>query len=260
MHLRTLNLLARVVLLYILVPCGAHALEAGAEPAPPPLSGPSKAEAAKAHYLRGATLYDQADYATAWLEFTSAYQLVPRTELLFNMARCEVRLGRPREAAEHFRGYLEAHPNDPDADGIRKEIAELKVDADLLARRDAGLAEAPPEPPRAPPRPFPVYGTIAGGATLVFLVATIATLASVSSGYSTLQTACAPNCSASDVSPLQNRATAGYVLLGFTLAGAGVTAGLFTWELRRGKANQKRLRPLSLLAPGAVPLGLGWRF
>ncbi len=220
---------------------------------------PTKEEAAKAHFRKGAELYRQADYSGAWLEFTTAYQLVPRVQLLFNMARCEVRLGRSRDALEHFRAYLEAVPSDPDAEGIRKEMVDLRVQVVEQQRREAapGAVDAtPPLPQGKTTRSWPLYGTIAGAGTVILAVAMAATLGSVGSQYNDLQQNCAPNCPQDRVSRLEQQATAGYVLLGLTLAGAATTAVLLTLELRRGKEG--RLQPVG--QGGPRPLGMSWRF
>ena len=89
--------------------------------------------------MRGVELYQQSNYANAWLEFTSAYQLVPLTALLNNMARCEVKIGRPAEALVHFKNYIAATPTDPDAEYIRQEIARLDAE---LGRRAAPSRQA----------------------------------------------------------------------------------------------------------------------
>ena len=224
-----------------------------------PTAAPAdKDSAAKAHYARGATLFRQQDWARAWLEFTTAYQLLPRPELLFNMARCEVKLGRPAEALAHFEAYLEAIPGDPDAAGLRKEMEGLRVEAAAVKRREdeSAARQAKSAPPGDPPprRPFPVYGTISGAGTVLFAIVSAALLGSVNGRYAQLKDTCQPNCRPDEVRPLEQQATAGYVFLGFTAAAAVTTAALLTLELRR-PPEKKRLS----LAPGAG-LGLSWRY
>lgn len=226
-----------------------------------PAAQADKESAARAHYQKGATLFRQQDYAGAWLEFTSAYQLLPRAELLFNMARCEVKLGRPADALAHFKAYLEAFPNDPDANGIRKEMEGLRIEVSDIEKREAarqqaqGPAQRTAEP--GPKRPFPVYGTIAGAGTVLFGIIGVALLGSVSSRYGQLQQTCAPNCRPEEVRPLEQQANAGYVFLGLTAAAAVTTAALLTWELRRAPDKKLTLGPTLSGAPG---LGLSWRY
>lgn len=214
------------------------------------------AERAKAHYAKGATLYRQNDFAAAWLEFTSAYQLLPKPELLFNMARCEVKLDRPKEALTHFREYLAAIPNDPDAEGIRGEMAALQADVERQQRLEEVKArETAQQPPPPSRRPWPVYGTVAGAATALIGVTSIALLGSVGSQFDYLQGYCSPLCRPEEVSPLQQQATAGYALLGLTAVGVVTTAALLTWELR----YRHRERGAKTAAPGNG-LSLAWRY
>ncbi|MCS6914028.1 MAG: tetratricopeptide repeat protein [Myxococcales bacterium] len=221
-----------------------------------------KEAAARAHYQRGAQLYRMGDYAGAWLEFTTAHQLVPRPELLFNMARCEVKLGRPAEALAHFEAYLEAVPHDPDAEGIRREINALRSEVNQIRRREeerkraqmmASLAPGP-----EPRRPFPTYSTLSGAGTALLGIVSIALLSSVASQYGQLDQACAPNCRPEDVYPLERQATAGYVFLGLTAAAGITTAALLTWELRRGRSLRGSEQLLALQPARAM--GLAWRF
>lgn len=213
----------------------------------------SVAEAARRHYQRGAELYKEGDFGPAWLEFSTAYQLSPKPGLLFNMARCEVKLGRPRDAIQHFRDYLKESPSDPDAVGIRSEIAELQAQVDREGGPEQSLVARPVQPTDGSGgRRWPVYGTVAGVGTLILGIATIATLASVGSRYGYLQNYCAPHCRDEDVSNVQNLATGGYVLLGLTLAGAATTAALLTLELRGGL---RRARPMALVASPLLVVG-----
>jgi tetratricopeptide (TPR) repeat protein len=222
---------------------------------------PSKGEAAKAHYLKGVQLYKQGDYAGAWLEFTSAYQLLPRPELLFNMARCEARMGRPADAVANYQAYLQAVPDDPEAEAIRREIATLKVEAERQQRLDEerrvqqAEIQRPPEERRR--TPFPRYGAIAGGGTLLAGIIAAALLGSVDAQYNALKADCGSHCLPEQVHPLQQQATAGYIFLGLTAAGAVTTAALLTWELRRRPGERPRT---SALVPLARGLGLSWRF
>lgn len=228
-------------------------------------AAPTKEESAKAHYAKGALLYRQADYAGAWLEFTSAYQLVQKPELLFNMGRCEVKLGRSEAALAHFREYLEKVPSDPDAEGLRQEMSALQADVERKKKleQEKALSQPPPPPPKVPVK-WPVYGTIAGAGTVLLGVVTVSLLGSVSSQYKVLQESCAPTCPSEQIQPLERQATAGYVFLGLTLAGAATTAGLLVWELRRPRERAANsplqgiaLSP-SLYAPRSA--SLTWRF
>lgn len=218
------------------------------------VSGPKK-EAARAHFERGVELYMNSDFGNAWLEFQSAYQIFPLVELLNNIARCEVRMGRLREALEHFQRFIAARPDDPDAEYIRQEIARIE---DELGRAKAPVAAAPAAPPAAAPvRRIPAYSIMPGATTLALLIAGSVTLGLVNSNYSDLQMRCQPICNSEDVAALERQSYAGYGLLGIGAAGLAVTGLVLYWELRDNK--ESALRPLAGLRLG-TPIGVMGRF
>ncbi len=219
--------------------------------APSQLEKPGpKEEAARAHYIRGVDLYLQANYANAWLEFSSAYQIKPLIALLNNMARCEVKIGRPGEALQHFRRYIAATPDDPDAEYIKQEIARLEAE---LGRRAAPVETGPAEVAAAPPAPrrIPVYSIAAGATTLAVLIAGGVALGTVAGRYGTLESSCAPGCAGLDVTNLQQQSYAGYGLLGAAAVPAILTIVALRFEL--GHRKETTLRPLASLRP-ANPL------
>lgn len=224
------------------------------ELAPAEVSGPKK-EAARAHFERGVELYMNGDFGNAWLEFQSAYQIFPLVELLNNIARCEVRMGRQREALEHFQRFIAARPDDPDAEYIRQEIARIE---DELGRAKAPVAAAPMAPPTAAPvRRIPAYSIMTGATTLALLIAGSVTLGLVNNNYSDLQLRCQPICNGEDVAALERQSYAGYGLLGIGAAGLAVTGLVLYWELRSNK--ESALRPLAGLRLG-TPIGVMGRF
>ncbi|HNF96012.1 MAG TPA: tetratricopeptide repeat protein [Pseudomonadota bacterium] len=236
----------------------APAAPAAAAAAPPTASSPSAAAtpavaesptntakegAAREHFMRGVDLYTQGSYASAWLEFTSAYQLVPKTALLNNMARCEVRIGRPVEALQHFKRYIAANPDDPDGTYIRQEIARLEGE---VGRRNSptepeksGVAE----PASVPARRAPTASIIVGGLTVGLLAAGAITLGMVSSRVSLLQSTCSPVCPNGDVSVIEQQSYAGYGLLGAAGVGAVATGVLLYFEL--GKKRESNFKPIA---------------
>lgn len=201
----------------------------------------------------------QANYANAWLEFTSAYQLVPLTALLNNMARCEVKIGRPVEALQHFRAFIAAEPNDPDGEEIRREIARLEGEVGRrAATTDTGTpGDSSTAGTAAPVRRVPVAGIAVGVASLATLLAGVATIGLVSSRYGDLDTICKPTCPTADVHNLQQQSYAGYGLLAVGGAGVIVSSVILAVQLRRPK--ESTLRPIAALRLGA-PLGLGGSF
>lgn len=236
-------------------PTPAAPAAASAKPTDTPAAAPSqlqesnsgpKEEAARAHYGRAVEQYLQGNYANAWLEFSSAYQITPLTALLNNMARCEVKIGRPLEALQHFRRFIAATPDDPDADYIKSEIARLEAELGRRAtpsQTDVALGSSDPARPLTPPRRIPVYSIAAGATTIAALVAGAATLGSVATRYSTLETGCKPGCPPQDATNLQQQLYAGYGLFGAAVVPAILTIVALRFEL--GRPAETTLRPLA---------------
>jgi hypothetical protein len=95
----------------------------------------SETEVAKERFKEGVKHYDQREYDKARLAFLQAYLLKPHPTVLLNLAQCELRSGRPAEAAEHFAKYIRENPN---AEALsharagfedsRQRVAELNVE------------------------------------------------------------------------------------------------------------------------------------
>lgn len=92
-------------------------------------------EVAKERFKEGVKHYDAREYDKARLAFLQAYLLKPHPTVLLNLAQCELRSGRPAEAADHFAKYIRENPN-ADALGharagfedARQRVAELNVE------------------------------------------------------------------------------------------------------------------------------------
>ena len=206
-------------------------------------------QAAREHFMRGVDLYTQGNYPNAWLEFSAAYQIVPLIDLLNNMARCEVRMGRPRDALDHFKRFIAARPNDPDAEYINQEIARLEGELGRKASSPPVAVATEVQAAKPPPR-LPVASIFAGAATIAAAVAGGVTLGLVNSRYNDLKAICATTgCPAEDVGVLERQSYAGYGLLAAAGVGAVVTGVLLSVELRRNK--EAGLRQFSSLRIGA---------
>ncbi|HKA87449.1 MAG TPA: outer membrane beta-barrel protein [Haliangiales bacterium] len=123
----------------------------------------AKAErAAKAHYLKGAKLFNAKQYDQALAEYRAAYALSPKPALLFNIARALHEKGDRTEALAHYRRYLAEAPTGPVAAEAReyaaaleRELAPPHVSAETPATPPAEKAPAEP-PPAAPPPVTPL--------------------------------------------------------------------------------------------------------
>ncbi len=231
---------------------GAAPAAATAKPTDTPAAAPSqlqeatagpKEEAARAHYMRAVEQYLQGNYANAWLEFSSAYQITPLTALLNNMARCEVKIGRPVEALQHFRRFLAAAPDDPDADYIRQEIARLEAELGRRAAPSQLDGATDKAAPSTMSRRIPVYSIAAGATTLAVLLSGVAALSTVAVRYNSLESGCKPACPPLDVTNLQQQSYAGYGLLGAAVVPAILTVVALRFEL--GRPAETTLRPLA---------------
>lgn len=213
------------------VPHPATAAEQAPAPTPPQMA------AAKSFFERGQALFRNGKYESAWLEFSSAYQIVQLPDLVFNMARCEAKLGRRQEAVRHYQEFLERVPNDPEAGAIRAQIEQLssktsEPTATSPAAREPGARESVL-------RRIPVITTAVAGGAVILLIAGAATLGHVGSEYGALSDRCNHTCDPAEWTGLRSASHAGYALLGLSAA-AAVTAGiLLPWELKKMRAERK---------------------
>jgi len=235
---------------------------APSRPSPPPLSK-AQIVAAKTFFERGQQLYSEGKYEAAWIEFSSAYEIAPLPDLIFNLARCEVKMGRTKEAIAHYREFLAAVPNDPAAPRIRTEIESLE-------RRQQGVPEPvvtpPPEPVAATPAPvpssgrkFPLASALLGGGTALFVLFGGIAVGVATSRYGTLTeplpVGCKPNCTDEQVSSVRTPLNAGYAMFGLAAVAAVATAVVLPFEL--GLFNREKKVSLFI---GPNSLGIAGRF
>lgn len=225
------------------------------EQAPPAPTAPQMA-AAKSFFENGQALYREGKYQSAWLEFSSAYQMVQLPDLLFNMARCEAKLGRREDAVRHYREFLERAPNDPEASTIRAQIDQLSGKASETA-----VAPSPPPAAKEPSgrpdvfRKIPVITTALGGGAVILLIAGAATLGHVGSEYSALSDRCNRTCDPAEWTGLRSASRAGYALLGLSAVAVVAAGVLLPWELKKMRTERK-----VSLRVGPAMLGMAGRF
>ena len=79
------------------------------------------------HFQRGVTLYGEADYRGALVEFKRAYDLAPNGAVLYNIGETEFQLRDYAGALTTFERYLvESGPNDSHRAEVETNVRELK--------------------------------------------------------------------------------------------------------------------------------------
>ena len=121
---------------------------------------------ARTFFNAGAQAYAAARYAEAVRSFEQAYELAPRSQLLFSLAQAERKeffanndAGYVRRAIQHYKAYLEQVPSG----GRRSEATEAKADLEgRLGRMDPQQASATPVPVEKRKARVTVYSATAG--------------------------------------------------------------------------------------------------
>jgi tetratricopeptide (TPR) repeat protein len=106
-------------------------------PAPAPAADADAQEKARAHYARGRTFYDVANYEAAAIEFKAAYELTRATPLLFNIAQSYRLKGDHAQALFFYRRYLDLAPGAVNAEDAQRRIQEMEA----AARQDAEVEQ-----------------------------------------------------------------------------------------------------------------------
>ncbi|HEX6836516.1 MAG TPA: tetratricopeptide repeat protein, partial [Polyangia bacterium] len=212
-------------------------------------------EAARRHFARGLTHYDAGDYQAALAEFDAVRRFRDSPALDYNVARCYDRLERYQEAVAAYERYVTQKPDASDAAQIRERIATLRSRLAPPPEAHPTAAPAPPvavAPPVAAPavvvapapvdegRPRPLRRFAApialGAGALVAAAIGAGLLGSVKSDYDAAlaPSGCRP-CSDAQIASLQNRAIAGYVMLGVGGALVVIDAAILGAILAHGK-------------------------
>src|SRR5438067_3982141 len=148
-------------------------------------------EAARAHFMAGSAYYEQANYADAVKEFSEAYRLSQRPDLLYNLALAYERLEKWDEAIGALQQYLALKPDAQDRNLIQTRIENLRKQR-LSAHAAPPPSPLPPPPPPPPPKPRHVASLVVGGIGVAALIAAIGTGATALRDKSDLDNVC-PN-------------------------------------------------------------------
>jgi PEGA domain len=101
--------------------------------AAPPEGDPGVREAAK-RFQRGVTLYAEADYRAALVEFRRAYLLAPSTSALYNIGETEYQLQDYANALSSFERYLAvAAPNESHRSEVEGNVEVLRTRVGYLS-------------------------------------------------------------------------------------------------------------------------------
>lgn len=98
---------------------------------------PSRADEAKARYLKGVELHDEGDYQSALIEFRRSYELVPNFNVLFNIGQEYYQLADYANALRTFQQYFDEGgkripPNrreqvERDIDKLKSRVATVNI-------------------------------------------------------------------------------------------------------------------------------------
>lgn len=114
---------------------------------------PGDVEQARADFERGAALYRAGDFRAALAAFEAAQARAPAPQSLFNIARCQERLGQLADAVDSYTAYLAAAPDAPDRAAVTSRVRELRARLPLEASLRISVE---------PPAPVAVDGEPAG--------------------------------------------------------------------------------------------------
>ncbi len=232
-------------------PTNPHEPARPADSSVPPSPTGAQMRAGKHFFLRGQKLYNEEKYEAAWIEFSSAYEIAPLPDLVYNMARCEVKMGRTKAAIQHYREFLKMRPDDPSAQNIRDEVARLEGHAPLPTPPTvtATTATATTTKSAVPSslRRVPIAGILLGSGAVLTAILGGMSFGIAQSRFNNLSSTCKPNCDDAQVQTIRTPLNASYALFGIAAAAAVATAVVLPLEIRALQRNRE----------SKVALGLG---
>jgi hypothetical protein len=87
----------------------------------------SQIKEAGKHFTRAVTLYEEADYRAALVEFRKAYKLAPNATVLYNIGQTQYQLQNYASALQTLERYLaESGPNAAHRDEVKKTLDTLR--------------------------------------------------------------------------------------------------------------------------------------
>jgi tetratricopeptide (TPR) repeat protein len=137
--------LCAALLFWLLALLGGSAVAAG-----PARALPEDDARGRAHFAAGQEYFEQGRFPEAASEFSEAYQLSGRPEMLINRARAEARAGMLEQAVASLELLLERYPQTSYREEAEQELASLR--AELEQPKPPETPETP-ETRAAPPAP-----------------------------------------------------------------------------------------------------------
>jgi hypothetical protein len=244
-------------------------------------------ELGRRHFESGEAYFKVSDYDNALREFTQAYELSKRPEILISIATVHERMAHPRDAVAALEKYLAEAPQGKDADTVRIRVDNLKKRLD--ATPSGGTATPPPSassaPPAAPatsaapaaasskpPPASPPAGEQYGpNVPALLLIGTggLATAGAVVTGilaqneYDSAKRTCSPHCTDHQLSPGRTLAWTSTALTGVAVVGVGVGVTLL---IATGHQHEEKPPSASVprlfvgLGPGGGAAAASWTF
>jgi hypothetical protein len=97
---------------------------------------------ARSLHIEGAKLYDEGKYEQAYVAFIAAWALKKHPQIAGNLADCEVKLGKYRDAAEHYRFITRNTSGDVKPEDQRRAEGRLREAQQKIAVVEIGISAA----------------------------------------------------------------------------------------------------------------------
>jgi tetratricopeptide (TPR) repeat protein len=118
-------------------------------PPPPQQMGDEALAQAKQHFEAGKNAYNAGDYPTAIREFKAAEALRPSPLLAYNIGLANEKLGKKRVAVKYYKRYLEQLPTAANRAEVEGRISGLEREIAAQPPPPAPPGETQPPPPTA---------------------------------------------------------------------------------------------------------------
>jgi tetratricopeptide (TPR) repeat protein len=259
--------LPRGALLSFTLALATAGLSAGAQPAPVNTVSPEADRAAREHFTLGRDAFSNGDFATAVREFTAAYELSGRPQLLYNIGTAYERLHDWERANDALTRYLQRVPDANDRAEVQARLNVIQVELQHAA--EARQAPPPETATRVvvverrveePPRYFRTAGFVAAGLTAVTGGVTLAVGLLADARYNDLARGCGQTtagCRSDDISDMSLRATLVNTGIVSTSVFAAATVGFFVLDLLRPQTPRTQQQPSPVRAAFAPLTGGG---